>query len=153
MSHWKDLTSHFLDQTEELLTHMIAQRLDDVFGMYKSTKLYESISKTCDSLVQKAMAQQRSASERNRELEVFSPMTFNEEAYKQASDKAKDTLQERRRRNRADVFLQGSGSLSGIAFTQQAWDEKLSKVTDSQLGEDPYKQEIETMSVCRVNTL
>ena len=149
IQHWNELTLKFLDQTENLFARMILQRLDNVFGPWNSTKLYAILFDTCSAFVRTAMLDQRTASTRNFDLEVYKPMTFNEETIKQASDKAEVLLRERRRRQRADVFLQQNESKN----SKSSWEEKVSKVTDQQLGEDPYKQEIMIMSVCLVSGL
>ena len=147
IQHWDNLTTRFLDETEKLCELLIKQRIDDIFGPLKLTRLYRDTIKVCGDFIRDAMEKQRAASKRNFKMEVYKPMTFNEEALNQACETARLYLQTARRRQRCIIWLNDLEAKSGKSTVGPAREKEIAKVTDTQLGTDPYSQEITALAV------
>ena len=149
VGHWDELTTLFLDETEELCGLLIKQRVSAIFGPLRLTQLYRNTIEICEDFIGEAMQKQRAASTRNLNMEIYKPMTFNEEALEEACDKAKKLLQETRRDQRCNFWLTNHEAKSGKVTTGPARDKELAKITDAQLRPDPYSQELVALSVSK----
>ncbi|KAL9106486.1 MAG: hypothetical protein Q9187_008554 [Circinaria calcarea] len=149
IQHWENLTTRFLDETEQLCGRLIKQRVDDIFGPLMLTLLYRDTIKICGDFIQKAMEEQRAASIRNFKMESYKPMTFNGEALNQACETARQHLQAARRKQRCIMLLDDLEAKNGKSTNGPAREKELLKITDAQLGIDKYSQEIVALSKVR----
>ncbi len=147
MEHWEHPLSQFLAQTRKLCEVMVFQQIQDVYAKYSETQYYEQIRQICERFFDKAFTEQTQLLMRILEWEQSRPMTCNDEAINLAQSKAFTLLETKRRETRATAYLNEQEARLGKPSSGQARVDKLAKVTDSQLGPDPYKKEIEAMTV------
>ena len=149
IQHWENLTTRFLDETKRLCEQLIKQRVDDIFGPLKPTELYRETIKFCGDFIGKAVEEQRAASMRSFMMEVYKPMTFNEEALNQACETARRYLQSARHKQRCGDWLEKLEERTGKCTAGPAREKELAKITDAQLGIDEYSQEIVALGVSK----
>ena len=151
MKPWERSMGFFLEQTETLCQQIVVDRIGEEFGRWRTTPLYDRITKICEVFLVKTMAEQRAAAQRNHRMEEQDTMTFNEEALAQAQAEALTTLRAARRDNRRAAYVAKLEMQSGKVFSDQVFKDRMPKVTDEQLGVDPFNQELEAMAVSRAN--
>ena len=151
MKPWERSMTCFLEQTEILCQQIVVDRIREEFGLWTRTPLYDRITNICKAFLLKAMAEQRAAAQRNYCMEKQETMTFNDEALAQAQAEALKTLQVARRDDRRRAYVAKLEMQSGKAFSDQAFNDRVLKVTDEQLGVDPFNQELKAMAVSRIN--
>ena len=147
MEHWEGPLHRFLASTRELCEGMVFEQVQMVYGKYLETEYFETIRKICEGFFEKAFAEHREILQRLLRWEQARPKTCNDEAIDLAQAKALSLLQSRRRDIRAARFLDELEARTGKISNGQARVEKLARITDDQLGPDPYKKEIEAMTV------
>ena len=147
MEHWQDPLDRFLASTRELCERMVFEQVQMVYGKYFETEYFEAIRMICEKFFTKAFSEQRDILQRVLKWEQTRPKTCNDEAINLAQAKALSLLQSRRREIRASAFLDELEARTGKSTSGQARAEKLTRITDDQLGQDPYKKEIEAMTV------
>ena len=152
--NWSKPLSQFLDRTENMCQDLISDRLRSTFGSFRSTLLYREARRICDSFIEELMLQQREKAARALSLELYKPITYDAEALEQAREKALVLMRNKHRYHRAECYLIEQERKSGKITSAQArlerpWLERISKVTDEQVGSDPYSQEIYAMATVR----
>ena len=150
MEHWEDPVNHFLTEVKQLCEAMVFEQVEKVFGKYTKTLFYEKVKKICESFFEKALSQQRQIVMQILKWEISKPKTFNGEALELAEGKALTMLQTKRREARANAYLDEQEARQGKPTTGQARTEKMSKLSDTQLGPDFYNREIVAMSVSAI---
>lgn len=145
VQHWDKPLKEFLQTTGDMLQNLMLAQLDDVFGAWKQTALFTEVTSIVNGFLNRALIAQRKAANRVYRLEHAKPITYNGTALDQAKMKALEVIQERRRETRVAKFLQQQEAKTG-----QERSKKPPTVTDEQLGDDTFKQEIEAMGVCCV---
>lgn len=93
------------------------------------------------------MVEQRQIVTRMLNWEIYKPVAIIAEAITAAREKALTLLQTRRREYRAWKYLEQQDSGANQTPSRQNKSDRLAKVTDAQLGTDPYSQEILAISV------
>ena len=144
---WELPTDNFLESTLALCQQTIFNELHKAFSEWKSTLFHQRTEEICGSFLENIMVDQRQIVARLLRWEMQKPMTRNVEAITAASENALTMLQARRREYRASEFLYDQESSTDKTSSRQSKIDKLAKVTDAQLGTDPYKQEILAISV------
>ena len=142
VEHWDKPMKEFLQTTGDMLQNLMLAQIDDVFGAWKQTALYTEVTSIVNGFLSRALIAQREAAARVYRLENLKPITYNSSAVNQAMVKALEVILEKRRESRVGKFLREQEAKAG-----QDRSKKLATVTDAQLGDDPYKQEIEVMGV------
>lgn len=142
VEHWDKPMKEFLQTTGDMLQNLILAQIDDVFGAWKQTALFTEVTSIVNGFLSRALVAQREAAGRVYRLENLKPITYNVAALNQATMKALEVIQEKRREVRVAGFLREQEAKTG-----QDRSKKVTIVTDAQLGDDPYKQEIEVMGV------
>ena len=151
MDHWEVPLQQFLARTRELCEGMVADQVQDVYGKYFQTQYYESIREICESFFDAVFAEQNTLAKRLLTWEQAKPKTCNDEAITVAQAKASNLLQTKRREMRAMAYLDDQEGRNGKLSNGQARMEKVSKITDTQMGPDPFKKEIEAMTVSLID--
>ena len=144
---WDQPLKLLLDETEELCQNMIIEKIGQVFGDWQQTGLYAQILDICNKFLEKHMNQQRQAADRARVLELHKPLAFNSAALKVLCDSARAEIKASRRELRATELVEKSEAKNLKATNVTNFNEKLAKVTDAQLGPDPYNKEVELIGV------
>ena len=144
---WEQPTQNFLESTLALCQQTIFGELHKAFSEWKSTLFHQRTEDICGSFLENIMVDQRQIVARMLGWEIQKPMTRNVEAITAASEDALAMLQARRREYRASEYSYDQESSVDRTSSRQSKADRLAKVTDAQLGTDPYKQEILAISV------
>lgn len=147
MAHWKDSVNQYIGRTGQLCETLVYERVQSVFGRRQNTQFYSELMDICGDFLAKAIDDQRKVVQQVLEWELRKPMTLNEVAIEVAKDKATTYLQEKRRERLVREWLDQEEDRTGKQTTGPARTDKLAKVTDAQLGPDPYCLEIKGMGV------
>lgn len=137
---WREPLTKFLKLTGDMLSGVLTERVDRVFGRWMHTRLYAETTSIVNGFLATALADQEMAAQRALRLEISKPMTLNAEAQEAARVVALADLEEARREIR---ILMKSEELELIGGRQ----DKNSKGLAAQLGADPFTQEVHTMAV------
>lgn len=146
-THWEDLVNQYIDRTGKLCETMVHKRVLSVFENRQNTQFYSELTDFCNGFLTKAIDDQRKIIKQMLDWELRKPMTLNEEALKLAKEKANQVLQQRRRELLAKAWLDQEEERTGKQTTGAARVEKMAKITDAQIGPDPYGLEIKAMVV------
>lgn len=146
LASWEEPTREFLDLTDNLCRHMLREQIGKTFGQWESTPLYARIANICDCFLEEVLSHQRKAADQARSLELQTITTFNDEILKTHCDKAQAIIGDARRRRRAIEYIEQESKISksGGRATKE---DKILKITDQQLGRDPFSDEVQLMSV------
>lgn len=148
MQLWEKPLDRFLECTGDLCRAMILERVTEIFGDWVQTLFYTQMLSLCDLFIEEALLQQRQLAQRILNWELTRPMTFDEEGMRSATDKALFEIQRKQLSARANVWLEKQ-ERNGKVSTGPGRIEKLSKVTEAQIGPDPYAQEVIAMGTVR----
>lgn len=146
MELWEKPLDQFLDQTAELCRTLVLERVTEIFDTWVQTPFYAQMLALCNSFLEEVLLQQRQLAQRILSWELMRPMTFDEEGMRSATDKALSEIQKKQFHARANVWLEKQ-ERNGKVSTGSIRLEKLSKVTEAQIGPDPYAQEVIAMGV------
>ena len=152
MQHWDQLSATFVEKTGQLCLTLVSTHSEEAFSTWKQTPLYKHVQDICDSFVSQMIKHQLSAVKRCLDMELYKAMTFDEDGMKQSQDKALIALKAGRLIQRARIRLieeenKGGKQSGGKQPTMQAIEEKAAKMSEAQLGLDPFEQEINVMAV------
>lgn len=153
LQKWDKPLDQFLSQVEQLCRDMFMKHANQIFGRWRVTGLYTRVVEICSSFLKDAMASQRKAAQRALKLELHKPASFNAEGLKMAEEQALDQIMTNRHSYRATIFVRhqeqrnvkGSGGLSR--------EDRIGKVSETQLGPDPYSQEVHLIGVSQFRAL
>ncbi len=147
MAHWEEPVSQYISRTGELCQGMIYERVLSVFGHRQNTQFYSELTDICGDFLTTAFGDQLKLVKEILRWELIFTKTLNEVALELGKDKAVKYLQEKRHDARARAWLDQEEERTGKQTTGLARMEKMAKVTDAQLGPDPYSLEIKAMGV------
>ena len=147
IAHWEYPVTQFISRTGDLCGSMIYERVQSVFGHRKNTKFHSELMDICQTFLKNAIDDQLKLVKQILSWELRKPKTLNEVAFKVAKDNAIEYLQKKRRECLARAFLDSEEEKTGRQTTGNARMDKIAKVTDAQLGPDPYSLEITAMGV------
>ena len=147
MTHWEDHVNQYISRTGELCETMVYERVLSVFEHRQNTQFYSELTDICGNFLAKAIDNQRNLVKQILSWELKKPGTLNEVAIEVEKDKAVKFLQKMRHERLAKTWLDQEEERSGKQTTGQARLDKMAKVTDAQVGPDPYCLEIKAMGV------
>lgn len=150
MEHWEEPVNRFLTGTKQLCEEMVFEQVEKVFGKYTKTLFYEKVMEICESFFEKVCSQQRQLVMQILKWEMSKPKTLNDEALDLAEGRALTLLQTKRREARAGAYLDEQEAKLGKQTSGQARIEKISKLSDAQLGPETFNREIAAMSVSSI---
>lgn len=145
LQQWNKPLEQFLKQVERLCDDMFMKHVDQVFGRWRATGLYTRVVEIYSSFLKDAMASQRKAAQRALQLELQKPASFNAEGLKIAEEKALAQIMADRQAFRATEYVVKHQELKGAKGSSR--DERVRRVSDTQLGSDPYSQEVRLIGV------
>ncbi|KAF6240067.1 hypothetical protein HO173_001677 [Letharia columbiana] len=149
MEHWEEPVNRFLTGTKQLCEAMVFEQVEKVFGKYAKTLFYEKVMKICESFFEEVLSQQRQLVMQVLRWETSKPKTFNDESLELAEGRALTMLQTKRREARAGAYLDEQEAQTGKSTSGQTRIEKISKLSDAQLGPETYNREIVAMSTVK----
>lgn len=147
MTHWEDHINQYINRTGELCETMVYERVLSVFEHRQNTQFYSELTDICGNFIAKAVDDQRNLVTQILSWELKKPGTLNEVAIEVEKDKAVEFLQKKRRERLVKAWLDQEEEKCGKQTVGQARMDKMAKVTDAQLGPDPYCLEIKAMGV------
>ena len=147
MAYWEEPVNQYISRTGEICQGMIYERVLSVFGHRQNTQFYSELTDICGDFLTTAIDDQLKLAKQILSWELKKPKTLNEVAIEVGKDKAVKYLQEKRHDSRARAWLDQEEERTGKQTTGLARTEKMAKVTDAQLGPDPYFLEIKAMGV------
>ena len=148
MKHWGKPLDRFLDQTGELCRMLVLERVTERFNIWIQTPFYTQMLEFCNSFLEEVLSKQRQLAHRVLNWEFTRPMTFDEEGMRSAIDKVLLDIQKKRFNARATFYLEKQ-ERNDKASASSNRVEKLSKITEAQIGPDPYAQEVIAMGTVR----
>ncbi len=149
LQYWDKPLNQLLHLTDDLCHTMLLEQIGRSFVYWRPTRIHAEIVEICDSFLKEAISAQRQASTRALELELNFPMAFDEGAMVQAMEDARKEVVTERREHRAGIYVQKYilNTRNGKGNCVFSREERISKVTDEQLGPDPFHKEILLMGV------
>ena len=149
MAHWEDSVIGYVSTSGRLCEAMIYERVLAVFGHLQNTQFYSELTDVCADFLAKAIDDQRKIAKQILGWELKKPKTLNEVAIEVAKENAIEYLKQKRRESLAKTYLDQEEERTGKQTTGLVRQDKIAKVTDAQLGPDPYSLEIKVMGVSR----
>ena len=150
LQHWEKLLNWFMNKTDTVCRDLIHSQLSKTFGCWQQTSIFTRLLDICNSFFSEHMTQQRHFGERALYLETYKPVALNSMAMQTATHKARLYIQSRRRVWRAEDLLDSQED-KRAKKTQMTREERIEKITDDQLGPDPYQKEVEQMGVSSIH--
>lgn len=147
LQKWVKPLDQFLRRVEQLCCDMFMKHVNQIFGHWRGTGLYTEVAEICNSFLKDAMDSQRHAARRALQLELQRPMSFNAEGLKIAEEKALRQIEVDRHNYRAALYLNQQGQKNSKGSGGLSREDKVARVSDTQLGSDPYSQEVHLMGV------
>ncbi|KAI4117298.1 MAG: hypothetical protein LQ338_007577 [Usnochroma carphineum] len=147
LTGWDKPLKEFLRFTEQHTRAMILERAANAFGMWRGTRMFEVVEETCTSFFEEKINNQIIHAERVLTIERQQALTLHKDTMSAASDKAFALVDEACRKERARAFLNKNEPGWDDKLKDQAKTDKISKMTDDQLGPNPYKHELCAISV------
>ncbi len=148
MAHWGQQVEIYFIKIEKLCEELVQERLRECFGGWHRTMLFEEVKRISKDFHKKAMKTQSDTAGRFLKMELEEVAAFNSEGYQALQNEAEAHFKGARDRNRAMKCINENEALTGKRSTGQARLDKISKkIASNELGEDPYKVEIQVISV------
>lgn len=147
LAHWDKPLEVLLDFTRDACRSMILQRASLVFGLWHGTRCFDLVMEICQSFFDEHFEEQVSSAKRALRIERQAALTLHEDAMRTASEAALTTLEHACRNERAKALLKMQDPEWDFKLSDRAKMERLSKVTDAQLGPNPYLQELRAIAV------
>jgi hypothetical protein len=142
--HWDEPLQKFLTVTHTLTRRMLLEQVDEVFSQYRQTHLYRELIKIIDKYMAEVNADHRSQAFELYQLEYSKPFTMSTLHLRQAKEVVYQFLKGRRQEARACRFLDDQGRLPPEPQKREA---ERRRVTERELGPDPFEREVEMMAV------
>ncbi len=147
LSHWDKPLDELLEFTRQTCHDMIVQRASAVFAQWQRTRCYETLLEICSSFFQEQLQKQIESTKRVLAIERQATVTLNEEAMRSASEMALLTLENRCREERVKAFLTKQDNDWDFNLSERQKSDKMSKITDTQLGPNPFSIELRAIAV------
>ena len=148
LSRWDEPLNELLDYTSQRCLAMILERASCVFSLWHGTWCYDLLLKTCESFFQGKYKIQTSAAKRVLDTERQTALTLDETRMRTASEEVLKVLENAYRNERVKAFLTKiNPEWHTNAEDRAKLDKMMSKVTDAQLGPNPYSKELKAMAV------
>ena len=145
---WDRPLDDFLHTTHESYLAVIKQSASVAFLQWNGTGLYTSVHEICESFFNKIFQKQTDTVRYLLQVERHKALTLNYDALQVATERAATILENTRRSGRAAAYLSKQDPSWDENLTDQQKADKVAKVSDAQLGPDPWSQEVRAMSVC-----
>lgn len=137
VKHWGGIANDFVRALHRVVQKVIMMTLDDVIAEYHQTGLYRELQKLISEFLESIEAQFAEDVSAYFEMERGSTLTMAQMEHKERTTRSLKLLTERRDHARARCWLKLRGRP----------DDDHTKVPASELGPDPFSQEIEMMAV------
>ncbi|KAL8905302.1 MAG: hypothetical protein Q9207_002735 [Kuettlingeria erythrocarpa] len=149
---WEEPLKELLRFTEQVCRAMILQRAANAFGVWRGTQFYEVVEETCKTFFEEKLDQQVIWAERILDIERQEAVTLHKATMSEARDQALKKLKKACRSARAKAFLDGKNPGWDNNLEEQAILEKIEKVSENDVGPNPYTHEIRALAVSCIST-
>ncbi|KAL8684171.1 MAG: hypothetical protein Q9224_006550, partial [Gallowayella concinna] len=149
LSHWHEPMETLLNITSHSCRSMILERASSVFSLWHGTRCFDVLLANCQSFFDEHMEKQFSSARRILGIERQAALTLHEDAMRTASERALITLELACRNERAKALLMKRDPEWDKNLSDSVRKEKISKVDDSQLGPNPYMNELRAIADVR----
>lgn len=146
---WEEPLKELLRFTEQVCRAMILQRAANAFGIWRGTQFYEVVEETCKTFFEEKLDQQVVWAERILLIERQEAVTLHKATMSIARDQALKKLKIACRNARAKAFLDAKIPGWDNNLEEQVIMEKIEKVSESDVGPNPYTHEIRALAVSR----
>jgi GTPase SAR1 family protein len=140
ISPWTLLLKRLADHTFKMLRDSVLEILVNFLGDYKQTQLFRSSRGHLLKFLDQYEAEQRQILQTLFDLESYKMFTVNDEIFEMFKTQALKSLQDARRKHRQVCYLQKTP-------TNKITDPL--KVSDIELGPDPFQKEVEVAAYVR----
>ncbi|TQB74446.1 hypothetical protein MPDQ_004747 [Monascus purpureus] len=146
VQHWDKPMIVFLTVTHKLVKNMLLGQLDAVFSEYRQTSLYRELKHILEEYLHSLRTEHFQHAEQNYSVEFNKPFTMALPALNQARKTASQYLSACRFRARAKAYLEVR---SKFKLGDPRRESELKRLTNGDLGDDPYSQELDMMARSR----
>ncbi|KAJ5727293.1 hypothetical protein N7493_005113, partial [Penicillium malachiteum] len=146
IKHWKVVVQHFARALHGVLEKAVSNALNDVMSMYRQTELYREFQKIIHDFLKKVTDDYDEQVIAYFKMEYENPFTMAQSEHKQKTSKVLADLSKARQLARSKVWQKVRGMSEDDKANAQV-DHKANVQTD--LGPDPFSQEIEMLSSSR----
>lgn len=143
--HWLEPLKIFLSVSHKLTRDTLLEQVDKVFSQYRQTDLYRQLVRIIEKYLAEVREDHIAQAFELYQLEYSKPFTMATAYMRKAKEDASAILKARRREVRARRFLESQGRLPSEQHKLEA---EVRKVSDRDMGPDPFEREIEMMAVC-----
>jgi hypothetical protein len=146
---WDDPLNVLADRTFTMLGTAIEQMLLKTLGMYQQTDLYRTSHRHIRQFLDDHFAKQRKVLDDFFELETYKRFTINDAAFATYRAEELKILEAARRGRRARCYIITEATMAKKALTDEQKTDRAKKITDEQLGPDPFQKEIDLAAYVR----
>ncbi|KAL8948932.1 MAG: hypothetical protein Q9222_004919 [Ikaeria aurantiellina] len=146
---WDQPLDDLLEFTNQECLAIICNQAFQIFSIWQGTQIFDLIIDACKSFFSEKSNSQAAAAKRVLALERQLALTLHEDAMRTASERALATLENGLHKERAKAFLAKTDANWEEDLTDRVRSEKISKVTDAQLGPNPYIHELRALADVR----
>ncbi|KAL8715800.1 MAG: hypothetical protein Q9220_000467 [cf. Caloplaca sp. 1 TL-2023] len=143
---WDQPLNDLLEYTSSECLAIICNAAFHVFSAWQGTQIFDIIIDTCRSFFAKKSDIQAASAKRVLAIERQLALTLHEDAMRVASGQALAILENAHHKDRAKTFLAKTDTNWEEDLTDRVRLEKISKVTEAQLGPNPYIHELRALA-------
>ncbi|KAL1304091.1 hypothetical protein AAFC00_000526 [Neodothiora populina] len=151
LTGWKGPMDKFLHDIAIILKDKLGQVFHETCGKWSATEFYRETKKMVDSFIDVTMSEERAHACRALQLELFKPLTLNNEDIDKKQKEELERIEAVRYRKRAIEYLDRTEQRTGRITSGADRSKKIQndKTLRMSLGADVFQKEIEVMSrVC-----
>ncbi|KAH8816037.1 P-loop containing nucleoside triphosphate hydrolase protein, partial [Xylogone sp. PMI_703] len=146
---WDKPLETLIDHTLLMLRAHVSDILQRTLGQYRETDLYKSSEQFIRELIDEEEREQRADLREFYETECHQLFTINDEVHELYKAKELNVLMSQRRIRRVQCEVDKRIRLGKKLLTDEAKEAEKKKITDSELGPDPFQREIDTAAYIR----
>ncbi|KAF4635793.1 hypothetical protein G7Y89_g2297 [Cudoniella acicularis] len=139
---WDGPLKVLADETFKMLKTAINDVLDRTLGHFKQTTLYREAKHRIHVFLNNLAAEQRMYLDALYKLETYKRFTINDEAFKRYKNEELSILQAARKKRRIEIYVDNEAKSNRKLLTGEQRAERIKRITDEQLGEDKFQEEI-----------
>lgn len=147
ISLWDEPLDELLAFTHKACHALIVERASSVFGIWQGTQFFDVALEVCQGFLEEEFNRQTASAKEILDVERQDALTLNESTMRAATERAFLQLEHACRIKRAEALLRKTDDWND-EWDHSKKEKKISEVTDTELGPNPYVYEIRALSVC-----
>lgn len=147
LESWEKPLNGFLRKTTVLCQRMADRQINETFGDWQRTPLFNQINEISESFMKTLFIDLGQTAKRLYSLEISRPVAFNSESLNICVKKSLNELQDSRREWLAWKLVEKEEARNPRLKSSPHKEEKVAKMSEAQIGPDPCSKEIELMGV------